>query len=259
MNQWHGKTIWVTGASSGIGRSLAIKLAELGANVVVSARRADALHNLAQILPERIFPMPADISDSSMIPQVQKQLMAQLESIDVAVLSAGVVEYENELNFEPEKYQSVFAANFFGLVNSVAIAMPLLKKSKHKPYLVGVTSLSMLIGLPRAEMYGSSKAAADYFLRSLRADIPPEDMDISIVRPGFVKTPMTAANDFSMPFVMEADEAVNRILKGMGRRTLIIEFPRRFALLIKLLAFLPRLWYTRIAPKMSRHKSLTNK
>jgi short-subunit dehydrogenase len=254
MSEWRGKTVWVTGASSGIGRALAVKLADLGCTVVISARRLDVLEEVAQHSPRYLLPLAVDISNANMRESIRKQLAERVESIDIAIFSAGIVEYEDNLDFIDDRYQRVFAANFFGLVNSVAIAMPLLKKSRYKPYIVGLSSLSMVLGFPRAEAYGSSKAAADYFLKSLRADLSPDKFDITIVRPGFVTTPMTSVNDFPMPFVISADEAADRILYGMKKRKLIFSFPSRFSLLLRLLSAVPWLWYKKIAPKMNRHK-----
>ena len=258
MNVWQGKTVWLTGASSGIGRLLAIKMAKMGATVVISARRQQTLEEVARHEPQLLLPLAVDVSDDSTLAATQQQLAERVEAIDVAIFAAGVVEYEDTLDFDPGRYQRVFAANFFGLVNSVAIAMPLLSKSEHKPYIVGLTSLSVMLGFPRAEAYGSSKAAADYFLKSLRADLSPERFDVSIVRPGFVKTPMTSVNDFPMPFVMEADEAAERIIRGMNKRKLFINFPSRFSFILKLLSWLPGLWYRRISPKINRHDDQQN-
>lgn len=255
MANWRGKTVWITGASSGIGRALALKLADLGCTVVISARRLEALNEVAQHSPRYLLPLAADITDSSARDEIRKQLSERVESIDIAIFSAGIAEYENDLDFVDERYQRVFAANFFGLVNSVAIALPLLKKSQHKPYIVGITSLSVILGFPRAEAYGASKAAADYFLKSLRTDLSPGEFDISVVRPGFVTTPMTSVNDFPMPFVMPADEAAERIIRGMTKRQLILNFPTRFTLILQLLSFFPKLWYKKLAPKMSRHNN----
>ncbi len=253
MNTWNGKTVWLTGASSGIGRILAIKLAKLGCTVIISARRANVLAEVASHSPQQLLPLPFDITDASSRDQVRQQLADRVEAIDIAIFAAGVVEYEDNLDFETEQYRRVFDVNFFGLVNSVAIAMPLLKKSAHTPYIVGVSSLTIVAGFPRAEMYGASKAAADYFLKSLRMDLDSKTFDLSIVRPGFVKTPMTAINDFPMPFIMTADAAAERIIQGMHKRPLFINFPRRFNLLLKLLSLSSNLWYRKMAVKMSRH------
>jgi short-subunit dehydrogenase len=249
---WQGKTVWITGASSGIGRCLALDLASMGATVIVSARNKAKLVQLANLFPQKIIVLAVDVADASQIDAVRSQLGKSVESIDVAIFAAGVVEYENDLVFDDQTYRKVFDVNFFGLVNSVAMAMPLLKKSGFKPYIVGLTSLTVVIGFPRAEIYGSAKAAADYFLKSLRMDLPQEDFDISIVRPGFVKTPMTAVNDFPMPFIMSAENAAQRIIKGMNSRQLFINFPGRFYWILNVLSGLPTIWYRWLAPKIRR-------
>ena len=249
---WQGKTVWITGASSGIGRSLAIKLADMGATVVASARSEDKLADLSKLFPQNIIALPVDVTKASQIKEVQDQLASRVESIDVAIFAAGVVEYENNLAFDDKVYRKIFDVYFFGLVNSVAIAMPLLKKSGFKPYIVGVTSLTLVIGFPRAEIYGSAKAAADYFLKSLRMDLPHEQFDVSIVRPGFVKTPMTEVNDFPMPFIISAEEAANKIIKGMNKRKLFINFPRRFYWILIAFTWVPKIWYRRLAAVMRR-------
>jgi short-subunit dehydrogenase len=249
---WQGKTVWITGASSGIGYSLALKLAKMGATVIASARNKDKLDALAKLSPQYILALPMDVTNASKISDVQMQLSNRVESIDVAIFAAGIVEYENDLAFDEDVYKKVFDVNFFGLVNSVAIAMPLLKESAFKPYIVGVSSLTVVIGFPRAEIYGSAKAAADYFLKSLRMDLPIEQFDVSIVRPGFVKTPMTDVNDFPMPFIMSAEAAAQRIIDGMSKRKLFINFPRRFYWILHILSGLPVVWYRWLAANIRR-------
>lgn len=252
---WKGKNVWITGASSGIGRILAVKLAKLGCTVIISARRLDALEEVATNAPQQIIPLELDVSDPSQRDQFRERLANRVESIDIALFVAGVVEYEDKLDFDIERYHEVMDVNFLGLVNSVAIAMPLLKKSKHKPYIVGVTSLTVLAGFPRAEIYGASKAAADYFLKALRMDLDNKQFDLSIIRPGFVKTPMTSTNDFPMPFIMSAEEAADRIISAMEKRKLFVNFPKRFSFLLKSLSSLSSLWYKILGPKMNRHQN----
>ena len=251
---WCGKTVWITGASSGIGRLLALKLANLGATVVITARRQQVLNDIASQDSQHLIPLAADVSDNKCIAATRDKLAQRIESLDVVILAAGTVEYEDDLDLDPSRYQRVFDVNFFGLVNSLAIAMPLLKKSTTKPYIVGITSLAIMLGFPRAEAYGASKAAADYFLKSLRSDLPLDEFSISIVRPGFVKTPMTSVNDFPMPFIMSADKAANCIIKGMNKRKMFINFPRRFSMILKLLSCWSWLWYRFLVPKMSRNR-----
>jgi short-subunit dehydrogenase len=249
---WHGKTVWITGASSGIGRCLALQLAQMGATVIASARNKEKLEELTKLSPQNIIALPVDVTNAAQVSDMQYQLASRVESIDVAIFAAGIVEYENNLAFDEKIYKEVFDVNFFGLVNSVAMAMPLLKKSVFKPYIVGVTSLTVVIGFPRAEIYGSAKAAADYFLKSLRMDLPYQQFDISIVRPGFVKTPMTDVNDFPMPFIISAESAAQRIIDGMNKRKMFINFPRRFYWILHILSGFPSVWYRWLAAKIRR-------
>lgn len=249
---WQGKTVWITGASSGIGRCLSLKLADMGATVIASARSKEKLTELTKLSPQNIIALPVDVTNAAQIREVQNQLENRVEAIDVAIFAAGVVEYENDLAFDEATYKKVFDVNFFGLVNSVAIVMPLLKKSTFKPYIVGLTSLTVVIGFPRAEIYGSAKAAADYFLKSLRMDLPHQQFDISIVRPGFVKTPMTDVNDFPMPFIMSAESAAQRIIDGMNKRKMFINFPKRFYWILNTLSGMPTIWYRLLAAKIRR-------
>jgi len=246
------KTIWIVGASSGIGESLAIRLMEAGNFVIVSARSEDKLAALAQRNPQRIVPLPIDISKDSDVTSISQGLQAITDSIDIVIVAAGVVEYENDLLLDAAMYRRVFDVNFFGMVNAIAIAKPFLEASPHKGYIVGLSSLSMMIGFPRAEAYGASKAAVDYFLHSLMIDLPQRKFDVSVVRPGFVKTPMTSVNDFPMPFLMTAEQAAGRILRGMEKRQRVIVFPKRFAVMLRLLSCLPWLWYKYLGPKTSR-------
>jgi len=126
-----------------------------------------------------------------------------------------------------------------------------LKKSKYRPHIVGVGSMSSYLGFPRAEAYGSSKAAMSYFLDSLRCDLKGE-MDVTVVYPGFIKTPMTDTNDFPMPFLMSVEKAASVILSKVQKRPLTISFPLRLHLLLKAMKMMPGLWYSTIATRLSR-------
>jgi short-subunit dehydrogenase len=246
------KTIWIVGASSGIGESLAIRLMEAGNFVIVSARNEDKLNALVQRNPQRLTAFPMDISQESNKDVISENLGAITDSIDIVIIAAGVAEYEDGLSLDTAMYRRVFEVNFFGMVNVIAIAKPFLEASPHKGYIVGLSSLSMMIGFSRAEAYGASKAAADYFLHSLMIDLPQRKFDVSVVRPGFVKTPMTSINDFPMPFLMTAEQAADRILRGMEKRKRLIVFPKRLSMILRLLSWLPCFWYQYLGPKTSR-------
>lgn len=254
MNNLTAKTIWLTGASSGIGNALAIRLAEMGNFVIVSARRKELLQELALRFPKQIHVLPMDVSDTQQRATIINQLKVITDSIDTLIMAAGVAEYEDDLTFNSDIYQRSFDVNFMGVVNAVAIALPFLKCAQQKAHIVGISSLSVVVGMPRAEAYGASKAAMEYFLNALRVDLSPRKFDVTIVRPGFVTTPMTAQNDFPMPFEMPPNEACERIIKGLADRPRLLSFPYRLTGVLHVMSFLSGVWYKYLGPKMSRNR-----
>lgn len=245
------KTILITGASSGIGRALALALARRGNRVVIAARNSERLHELAQAAPAQLLPLTWDVADRSQIARVQSELQARFGWLDIAVLNAGTCEYLDAAAIDLDRIERVMAVNFTGMVNSVNALLPLLRAAPVRPYLVGISSMSTYLALPRAEAYGASKAALRYFLEALRVDLARDNIDVSVVSPGFVKTPLTERNDFAMPFIVDVDTAVRRIVAGMERRRLHIAFPRRLGWSLRLLAALPAAWSLRLVRRIT--------
>ncbi|HSB97364.1 MAG TPA: SDR family NAD(P)-dependent oxidoreductase [Spongiibacteraceae bacterium] len=233
------KNILITGASSGIGRALALALAQRGNRVIAAGRSLPALQALAALLPGRLIPLVWDVSDGAQGERVREFVQSKFDWLDIAILNAGNCEYIERGIIDIDLVQRVMAVNFFGAVHSAQALLPLLRRAPQRPYLVCVSSMSTYVPLPRAEVYGASKAALRYFFESLRVDIGA-DVDISVVSPGFVKTPLTDRNDFSMPSMIDVDTAVRRILTGMQQRKLHIAFPRRLGWNLSLLGLLPQ-------------------
>ncbi|HUH38064.1 MAG TPA: SDR family NAD(P)-dependent oxidoreductase [Spongiibacteraceae bacterium] len=244
-------TVWVTGASSGIGRELALQLARRGNRVVATARSVDSLATLVDEGGGNIMALPWDITDATRIEAVTRQLQAMVPRLDVAVLNAGTCEYLDSTAFDPALCRRVFTTNIDGLVNSLAVALPALRKSS-VPCIAGVSSLSTYLPLPRAEAYGASKAAVRYFLESLRVDLAREGIAVSVISPGFVKTPLTDRNDFPMPAMISADTAARRIISGIERRKFEVAFPRRLAWTMRAIGWLPARWVFRLSQKIAR-------
>ena len=242
-----GKTIWVTGASSGLGRSLALQLAAAGHRVIASARNEAALAALADE-QEGIHPLRLDIADEQGLAQAPARLATLADRLDQVILNAGVCEY---LDFpEPDwsAVRRVMETNFFGTVHCAQVALPMLRQSHvERPHLVVVGSQVTSAPFPRAEAYGASKAALRYFCDSLRIDLAAENIDVSVVNPGFVDTPLTRRNDFDMPFLMDVDESAALILRKLQKRPRNIRFPLRLSLLLSLSALLPGLWQKAVA------------
>ena len=243
------KTVWITGASSGLGRSLALQLAASGNRVIASARNEAELNKLAA-LDANIVPLVCDITDDKAIDVVRARLVEISAQLDQVILNAGNCEY---LDFpEPDwaAVRRVMEVNFFGTVNCVKIALPLLRKSGNdRAHVVAVASQVTAAPFPRAEAYGASKAAMRYFFDSLRMDLAVEDIDVTVVNPGFVDTPLTRKNDFPMPFLMPVDEAATRIIKNIAARPRTYSFPLRLSALLLLSKLMPGLWQKMVAPK----------
>jgi len=153
--------------------------------------------------------------------------------------------------FDAGLLKRVMDINFMGFVYGVEAALPLLREG-NAPHLVGMSSTVAYTGLPRAEAYGASKAAIRYFLQALRVDLLPQKIDVSIICPGFVKTPLTDLNDFPMPMQISAETAARSIRKGMERRSHEIRFPVLFALILRVVAVLPSRLRTRLLRPLSR-------
>ncbi len=245
------RRIWVTGASSGIGRSLAIELAHCGARLAISGRDAARLAEVARDCAGDVLVLPMDVSQREDNQMAAQQLERHFGALDSVVLNAGICEYVDLPAFDAVSITRVMNVNFNGLVYGVEAALPLLRRGV-APHLVGMSSTVAFVALPRAEAYGSSKAAIRYLLQSLRVDLLPQKIDVSIICPGFVKTPLTDLNDFPMPMRITAESAALSIRRGMERRQHEISFPKRFSVVMSVLGALPSRLRTKLLRSLSR-------
>ena len=258
MSIQQSQTYWISGASSGIGRALSIQLAAQGHRLLVSSRDRSALEDLAGQYPGLIEVMPCDVADRNKMMALFSTNLPQLQTLDGIFLCAGICEYIDLPAFNLDAFERAAAVNYLGVVNACAAAYPLLEKAvakagSTKPFIVGLASMSSYIGFPRAEAYGASKAAMAYFLDSLRADIG-QRIDVITVYLGFVRTPMTAANDFPMPFIVSDQEAAAAILNKLPGRPLKIVYPWRLHFSLHLLRKMQWLWYGKIIPRLRRER-----
>jgi NADP-dependent 3-hydroxy acid dehydrogenase YdfG len=243
--------IWLTGASSGIGEALVPVLARQCQHLFISARNREKLEELASTR-HNITALPADIT----VPESMQAAAAQIEQsfgyLDTLIANAGSCEYLDVQAFDSELIKRVMDTNFMGLVNSIAAALPLIQQSRHG-YLVAMSSSVTSLPLPRAEAYGASKAAVNYFMAALRNDLHRQAIDVSIIAPGFVKTPLTDRNDFPMPMCISAADAALAIVAGLQQRPWEIHFPKRFTWPLKCLGLLPVHWGLRLTRLLARH------
>lgn len=256
MTHISGRCIWITGASSGLGRALALQLAQAGNYVIASARSQPALVDLALQYPGRIKILPLDIGKQLDLEKAAAQLRDITDYLDMVICAAGICEYEDNLSFDPLLYERVMDINFLGVVRVLNIALPLLKQAQTRAQFVAISSLSTCVGFPRAEAYGSSKAALNYFMQSLRVDTAKLPLDLTLVRPGFIATDLVKNNDFAMPLLMTAEQASKRIIRGISQRKFLLDFPRRLSWSLRLAGFFFNSWCKWVAPKITRINQL---
>lgn len=241
------KLAWVTGASSGIGRALALRLGEAGWRVAVSARRAADLDSLSSALPGSIHPFVLDVTDNAAVAETVAQITRDLGQIDMAVLCAGTYLPTTAAPFDRDQFARTLEVNVMGTVNCLSAIMPEMIE-RRGGHIVVMASVAGFVGLPGAAAYGASKAALNNMAEALEPDLERHNVRLSVINPGFVDTPLTRKNDFPMPFLIQTQAAVDAIMEGLRRPRFEIVFPWQMAVGMKLLAALPhpiRLFITR--------------
>jgi short-subunit dehydrogenase len=258
MPRWN--VVWITGASSGIGLELARQLARAGSKVAISARSGDKLTEIAGMEPN-LFAYPLDVTDGPATAATVASIEAKLGAIDLAVLNAGTWDPMGARNFSAERAAASMNINYVGLAHGIEAVLPrfLERKAGH---LALVSSVAGYRGLPQAAAYAPSKAAVISLAEVLKPEAEKAGVVVSVVNPGFVRTPMTAVNTFPMPFLVEADDAARRIIAGLDKRKFEIAFPWQLVTLLKLARVLPYpafFWFARtfLTPKkpMDRGKA----
>lgn len=237
--------ILITGATSGIGKQLALDYLNEGHEVWAVGRNSEALAELAE---SGLHTARLDLTDRASTLEWFKTLA----SLDIAVLNAGSCEYIDLPEFDSELFIRVMRTNLESMAISIEGVLPLLRQGQN-PLLVLVGSSAAYVPLPRAEAYGASKAAIAYLADTLRVDLYREKIDVSLVCPGFVKTPLTDRNDFPMPARVSVEDASRFIRQGIERRNSEIHFPKRFTYLLKALSLLPKWLWTRLSQRMIDH------
>ena len=235
--------ILITGATSGIGKQLALDYHKENNEVWALGRNEEVLQELAD---KGLKTGKVDLSER----QASLEWFSTLESLDLAILNAGTCEYIDLPEFDSAMVSRVMRANVESMAISIEGVLPLLRKG-NRPYLVGVGSSAAYLPLPRAEAYGTSKAAIAYMIKTLAITLAKENIDVSLVCPGFVKTPLTDLNDFPMPFLITTEQASNYIRAGIDKRRPEIHFPKRFTYLMKAFTLLPRGIWKIIAQRMA--------
>lgn len=245
---------WITGASSGIGRGLALRLAAEGWDVAVSARREGELRAMAEEAadaPGAIHPYPLDVTDGPAVRATVERIEHDLKPIAMAVLNAGTHQPISALDFDGAAIQELLTLNVMGQAHPLEALLPRMLEAGAGRIAV-VASVAGYRGLPTACGYGASKAAVINMCESLRPELADTGVTLQVVNPGFVRTPLTDRNDFEMPMLMELDDAVDAFRRGLDTETFEIVFPWRFAMLVKLYRMMPYWLALRLAKGMVR-------
>ncbi|MGD9573566.1 MAG: SDR family NAD(P)-dependent oxidoreductase [Thermoleophilia bacterium] len=260
MSALAGRVVWITGASGGIGAATAQELARRGARVVVTARREEELEEVAAAVAG-ITPRAGDVTDAGGMRALVQGIVASHGGVDVALLNAGTYSPVLPEAFTPDAVRPQVEVNIMGTVNCIAAVLPHMR-ARRAGRIAVVASVTGFAALPMASAYGASKAFLISMADSLRADLAGErsGVQVTVVAPGFVETPLTDHNDFPMPFLIPVDEAARAIADGLEAGDAEIAFPRRMSLLMKTLGrWLPgplrRAQVARIARRRHRDRA----
>ena len=240
IHYWQGRRVWLVGASSGIGRATAALLHARGAQVIVSARNAQALQDFVAAHPGSLA-VPLDTADAAQVQAAARQVLAT-GALDLVCYCAGHYRDMRATEFDLTEALRHEEVNYTGALRVLAGVLPAMLASAQagRPgHLSVISSVAGFRGLPKSLAYGPTKAALTHLAETLYLDLEPLGLGVSVVHPGFVQTPLTAQNHFSMPALITPDLAATAMLDGWARGSFDIHYPKRFTRWMKLLRLLP--------------------
>jgi len=233
---WQGQRVWVIGASYGIGAALARRLINDGARVAMSARSRDLLDAIAEGNDARVEVL--DVTDAASVAKAARGILAAWGGVDLVLIVAGTHVEMRADTFDLARAKRLFDVNVIGVLNCLDAILPTLREQRRGGVAI-VSSVAGYRGLPRALIYGPTKAALINLAESLYLDLSPHGIGVYLINPGFVDTPLTQKNDFKMPALMPVDEAARLTLEGIEDGEFEIHFPKRFTRVMRLLRNLP--------------------
>ena len=247
------KVIWITGASTGIGKALAMKFSKNGWNVAISARRLELLEEISK-QNENIFSFPLDVTNKDECNKVFSEIKNKFGQIDLCIFSTGTWDPKKEKEIDVEQIENVMKVNFFGTVNSIKSVEKYFKELG-KGHISIVSSIAGYRGLPNSTGYGPSKSALNNLTESLYFDFKKYGVRVSLISPGFIKTPMTDKNDFKMPFLKTTEYAADKIYSGLiNTNAFEIHFPKQLTIVLKILKILPNWLYLKLVGKLTKYQ-----
>lgn len=249
MKSFSGKHIWIIGASTGIGAALARTLSKSGATLALSARSGDRLSDLNKELGGKHSVLTLDVSNVETLQEAAQNLQENWPRIDSVIFMAAIYAPTRLDKLDIKQAHKIVGVNLNGAFNTVHAVLPALLEQK-QGQLILCASVAGYRGLPGGQPYSATKAAVLNLAESLRAEQSANGLDIKVINPGFVETPMTDKNEFDMPMMITANKAAEAITKGMKKKAFEIHFPKKFTFIMKFLRILPAWIYFRIANKM---------
>ncbi|MBA2606677.1 MAG: SDR family NAD(P)-dependent oxidoreductase [Acidobacteria bacterium] len=249
---WKNKIIFLTGASSGIGEALALELSKRGAILGLLARREELLRKIAGECEQnrgiaRYFAV--DVTDAKMVSSAAEELRNEFGKIDILIANAGIGGNDAETrNLNADAVAKVININLLGAVNAVSAVLPQMLENK-SGHLVAVSSLAGFRGLPKSAAYSASKAGMTAFFESVRLDVQAKGVAVTIIQPGFVKTPLTSGRTSKMPFLMELEDSIPLFLKAIEKRNKFAAFPWQLAMIVRAGRYFPAGLYDKIAER----------
>ncbi|MER3631668.1 MAG: oxidoreductase [Blastocatellia bacterium] len=245
---WQAKVVYLTGGSSGIGEGLALALARRGVVLALIARRKENLESLADRC-RAIGGIVRDVTDETALAKAASEILAEFRKIDILIANAGIGGNDPETrSHNPRAVKRVIETNLIGAVNAVNAVLPSMI-DRGSGHLVAVSSLAGFRGLPRSAAYSASKAGMTAYFESLRLDLKPKGIDVTIIQPGFIKTPLTAGRRNKMPFLMELDDAIPLFISAIEKKKAFAAFPWQLATIVRAGRMMPAWLYDRIASR----------
>ena len=249
---WKGKTIFLTGASSGIGEGLAVAMAEKGATLAIVARREEELTRIAEQIAvkngiARVFAV--DVTEAESMAKAAQTFRDEFGHIDIMIANAGIGGNDQKTReYDPASVKKLIDINLLGAVNSIhAVIKPM--QERKSGHIVAISSLAGFRGLLKSAAYSASKAGMTAFFESVRLDNAESNIDVTIIQPGFIKTPLTSGREAKMPFLMNLEDAIPHFLHAIERKKKFAAFPWQLATIVRLGKYMPAWMYDRIAGK----------
>lgn len=253
MTFWTNKTVMITGASSGIGKGVALDVAARGAKLGLIARRQELLDEMVAGIRSRgrqAIAVAADVRDANAMKEAADQVCRELGPIDILIANAGIGTANHISQLDPNHLANVIGINVFGAANSVAAVVPQMIE-RGQGQLVAMSSLAAYRGVAKSAAYCASKAAMSAYFESVRIDLRGTGVDVTIIHPGFIKTPLTAGRAAHMPYLMELDYAVSKIVSAIEKKKKSVAFPWQLATIVRAGLLMPASMYDWIAARNS--------